>query len=294
MEYKSNEIKAGIMVFVGLAILVMFLIAIFSVDFGEESKEYTTFLAYVGGVSKGSLVKYVGMDVGSVTEINFPTAAQPKIEVKFNVSQDTPVRVDSRAFITSIGIMADPHLEISAGSLDADLLPGDNVLPSKEVLSFTQMAQPMGEITTQLRDLLASVSDIFGEDNRSNLGSIVKNLDKLVAEGGEQVLKLGSNFETLSQHLLSVTQDFEELMNNNKGNFEQTIANLESTTKETSELISELRETLTMLSSNSSNIIGIMENFQFASQNFEEFTRMVKERPWLLIRKDAPPKRNMP
>jgi len=156
------------------------------------------------------------------------------------------------------------------------------------------MAQPMGEITTQLRDLLASVSDIFGEDNRSNLGSIVKNLDKLVAEGGEQVLKLGSNFETLSKHLLSVTQDFEELMNNNKGNFEQTIANLESTTKETSELISELRETLTMLSTNSSNIIGIMENFQFASQNFEEFTRMVKERPWLLIRKDAPPKRNMP
>ena len=128
MEYKSNEIKVGIMVFVGLAILFMFLIAIFSVDFGEESKEYTTFLAYVGGVSKGSLVKYVGMDVGSVTEINFPTAGQPKIEVKFNVSQDTPVRVDSRAYITSVGIMADPHLEISAGSLDADLLPGDNVL----------------------------------------------------------------------------------------------------------------------------------------------------------------------
>jgi hypothetical protein len=37
-----------------------------------------------------------------------------------------------------------------------------------------------------------------------------------------------------------------------------------------------------------------MENFQYASQNKEEFTRTVKERPWLLIRKDAPPERKLP
>ena len=40
--------------------------------------------------------------------------------------------------------------------------------------------------------------------------------------------------------------------------------------------------------------VEIMENFQYASQNFEEFSRLVKERPWLLVRKDAPPERKMP
>jgi ABC-type transporter Mla subunit MlaD len=87
-------------------------------------------------------------------------------------------------------------------------------------------------------------------------------------------------------------------MKNNRGNLEQTLGHLEKTTQETAELIADLRKTLSnvdnMMTANSASFIEIMENFQYASQNFEEFSRIVKERPWLLVRKAAPPDRKIP
>ena len=58
MAYKSNEIKAGVMIVVGLVVFVVFLFAIFGIDFSDNTKEYNINLQYVGGISNGSLVKY--------------------------------------------------------------------------------------------------------------------------------------------------------------------------------------------------------------------------------------------
>jgi hypothetical protein len=49
-----------------------------------------------------------------------------------------------------------------------------------------------------------------------------------------------------------------------------------------------------LVSSNSSSLQETMANFESASQNFEQFSRTIKERPWNLIRKSAPPERELP
>ena len=83
-----------------------------------------------------------------------------------------------------------------------------------------------------------------------------------------------------------------------KGSLEKSLENVETTTEEARLLITEIqnlvREFQGVISSNGTSIVDIMENFQFASQNLQEFTRIVKERPWLLVRKAAPPERKMP
>ena len=72
MDFKANEIKAGATIFIAGTVLLIFLVAILSINVGEETKEYLLTLNYVGGIEEGSLVKYGGMDVGAVAEISFP------------------------------------------------------------------------------------------------------------------------------------------------------------------------------------------------------------------------------
>ena len=298
MDFKPNEVKAGFVILASVVVLMVFLVAIFGVSWGEKTKEYYTELKYIGGIQKGSLVKYGGMDVGLVTDITLPPENDIRINVQFKVDERTPVRVDSKAYVTSVGIMADQHIEISPGLPTAELLPSGSHLESKEVLGFAQMSEPLEELNDRLQELLTRVSDIFNDDNRSHLASIVKTVDSLMVNGQSEFIDMMENLEKVTGHLATLSSSIDDLMKNNRGNLEQTLGHLEKTTEETAELIADLRKTLSnvdnMMTTNSASFIEIMENFQYASQNFEEFSRIVKERPWLLIRKSAPPDRKEP
>lgn len=295
MNYKINEIKAGVMIFISLAILGIFLVAIFGVEFGVKTKEYRIYLEYVGGIEEGSLVKYRGLDAGQVSEITLPEGDETGIMVKLKVNRKTPVKTDSKAFVTSIGLMSDQHIEISAGSPRAELLPPGSVIESKEVLNFAQMSEAMGELNSQLQVLIGRVSDLLTEENQTHLTSMVGNIDSLVQEGRKPFLMAVSNMEKFSGQLEEMGKNINRLMNDNGGNIDKIVSNLEATTSATNQLISDLHTTVANLesitTSNDQNIAQIVENFQAASQNLEEFSRILKEKPWLLVRKSAPPQR---
>jgi len=297
MEYKSNEIKVGLVVIISVGLLVGFLVSIFGLNLGKETKTYVTHLNYIGGIQKGSLVKFGGMDVGLVKDISLPEGGETQIGVVLEIDSKTPVHMDSEAYLTSVGIMADKHIEISPGTRGAPLLPDGSVLPGKEVLGFTQMTEPMSALTEKMQVLLDRVAEMFNDENRTHLTSMMASMDELMADGGKQFVQLMTNLDTLTANMATMSSDLKQLMDNNGENFEQTIGHIESTTKETGELIRDLRKTLgqfeLLMTTNGGSLVEIMENFQYASQNFEEFTKMVKERPWLLVRKDAPPVRKV-
>jgi len=297
MEYKSNEIKVGFVVLVSLVLLIVFLVSIFGLSIGKETKTYVTHLNYIGGIEKGSLVKFGGMDVGLVKDVSLPKGNGTKITIKLEVDEKTPVRTNSRAFMTSVGLMADKHIEITPGSVDSSLLPAGSLLKSKEVLGFSQMAEPMSEMSDKMQVLMDRVIDMFNDENRDHLASMMNNMDVMFEKGGGQFLQMIKNMDTLTANLADISSDLNRLMDRNGESFDKTISHLETTAQQTSVLIQDLRKSLTqfnaLISANGSNLSEIVENFQYASQNFEEFTKMIKARPWLLIRKSAPPKRNV-
>lgn len=300
MEYSSKEIKVGFMVVMGFTILVVFLIAIFGIKWQDDTKEYKTYLKSIPGIVEGSLVKYGGMDVGHIAKIDLPDAnnIDATIRLTLKINKNTPVRENSFAYVTSISFMAQQHIEISPGSLDAQLLVGGADLEGKEVPNFMQMAEPFEDLSEDAGILIGQLTKLLNDENLKHVNSMVANIDTVLIAGGDNFLGLMANMEEISGNLTQVSADLNELMTNNKGNFDETLKYVQTTTAETSELIKVLRKTIgefeSLVAANGSSIIEIMENFQYASQNFEEFTRAVKERPWLLVRKAAPPERDLP
>lgn len=298
MEFKANEIKTGIMVFFTLVILGFFLVSIFGLEFGKKRKEYQIFLHYVGGISKGSLVKFRGMNVGQVTEIKLPEGDENRISVQLEVDRNTPVKTDSKVFVTAIGLMADQHIEITAGSIDSPLLPPGSIIDSKEALSFAEITEALGELNNRMQVLITRVNNMFNEENLSHLASMMKNVDTLVQEGRKPFLETVSNLNTLSHQLEQVSKDINQLMDRNKGNLQEILSNLELTSKAAKQMTADLQGTTkhlkSVMYSSNTNLHEIIENFQSTSQNLEEFTRLLKEQPWSMVRKEAPPERKIP
>lgn len=288
------------MVVMGFTILVIFLVAIFGISWQDNTKEYKTYLKNIPGIVEGSLVKYGGMDVGYVTQIDLPAASNgnAKIRLTIKIHESTPVRENSSAYVTAISFMAQQHIEISPGSLDTPLLAGGAVLQGKEVANFMQMAEPFEDLSKQAGILIGRLTKMLNDENLKHVSNMVANMDNVLSASGEHFLSLMANMDEITGNLTQVSANLNELMTNNMGNFNETLKHVQATTAETTELIKVLRKTISefksLVAANGSSIIEIMENFQYASQNFEEFTRTIKERPWLLVRKAAPPERDLP
>lgn len=297
MASKSNEVKVGIMVIVSIIFLAAFLFAIFGVNFGKETVTYTTHLEYVGGLTEGSLVKFRGFDVGQVSEIQLPTPEDPRIGLLLELEADTPVKTDARAFVTSIGIMSEQHLEISPGSPAAGILPPGSDIPSKEVMSFAQMAETMGELSESTQVLIARVSDLLNEENRAHIASIMANANSLVSDGSAPLLKTAENLQNATAEIAEIGKNVAMLTDTSDSNLQQILTNLEKATTNAQQLTAQMGETMaglqTLVNANHTSIREMMENFQVVSKNMEEFTRIIKEQPWLLVRKSAPPERKI-
>jgi ABC-type transporter Mla subunit MlaD len=248
----------------------------------------------------GSLVKYNGMDVGKVEEVVLPQSSDGDLRIRLRLSVDTatPVRRNSLAYLTSVGIMASKHIEISPGSPDVALLESGSILDSKEVLGFTQMAEPLGELSNTADELMNRLADIFNDQNRAHVANMLAEFDNVVSSGSQNVINMMENIDSLTASLAGMSSELESMLTDNRNDLDSTIVNIEETTRQTTELIGDLRTTLAqmrvMMSNNGANFAEIMENFQYASQNLEEFSRIIKERPWMLVRKSAPPERKLP
>lgn len=230
-------------------------------------------------------------------ELILPEGQQYQIGLLIEVQKDTPVRSDSRAFITSISLMSEQHLEISAGSPEAEILPPGSVIPSKEVLSFAQMAEMMTELGDQVQVLMTRVSDLFNDQNRAHLASIMGGSDTLMQDLRRPALETVNALQDMSRQLAAVGANLTALTDTSDGNITRVLANLERGTADMQQLMDQFNATLNQLratmSANDRNLGEIVENFQATSQNMEEFSRMIKAQPWLLVRKAAPPERKI-
>ncbi len=298
MEYRSNEIKAGILVIVAFAVFVAFLVAMAKVDWERKEKTYTARFSYVGGIEAGSLVRYGGFLVGTVTDVNLAADDKTKLEIKLTVDDRVPVRIDSEAFMSSISLMGDFYIEITTGSPTADLLPSGSMLRSRDVPSFTKLSEPLVQLSDQLETLLIRVNDLLRDENRAHISNVLANTDTLFEQSAGDIAGMIANMNALTLQFQSLSGKLDKMMATNTSALEATLTQLNATmTRADTLLLSLNRATQSMdgmVSQNQASFYEAMQNLQDASQHFEQFSRSIKERPWNLVRKSNPPERKLP
>ena len=149
MEYRSNEIKAGCFVGISIILLIATLFVVSGLDLFKSTKIYHVRFKYTGGIEVGSIVRYGGMEVGTIKEVRIADDDNSRIDFVIEIAENVPVKEDSKVFITSIGIMGEYYIEISTGSANSKLVPPGSLLNSKDITPLMMLTDTVDELTAQ-------------------------------------------------------------------------------------------------------------------------------------------------
>lgn len=298
MENRANEIKAGIFIILSVIILAVFLVVILGLNRWEDKANYRCRFGYVGGIEKGSLVRFAGMEVGIVTGFSLPRPGDTRVEVLLEIKKDTPVRGNSEAFLSTIGLMGAYYIEITPGTVDAELLKPGALLSGKDVAGIAQMTGPMTDVTSEATILLKRLNDVLNDDNRRNMSEMLISLNRITAENAGNMRALMENVNRLTENLNQTVLRVNSLIAANDSSLHDNMVQLQNLMAESQKLAQQMSGTLQnvdkTLVENKAELKMILENSVRLTANLQEFSQTIKEQPWNLVRKNYPEERKLP
>src|SRR6056297_3763798 len=121
----SNEAKVGITVFLAVVVAIIGFRFMRDVPIFGTSLNISSTFEKADGISTGSLVYIKGVRVGSVNSVELT----PENNVQVGMSIDTDVNIpdDSRANLTSLGIVEGKSIVIEMGSSSQFVETGDEI-----------------------------------------------------------------------------------------------------------------------------------------------------------------------
>jgi phospholipid/cholesterol/gamma-HCH transport system substrate-binding protein len=310
------EAKVGAFVVVCAVLLTATVYYVSYARFKGARVPFRTYLRDAGGMQPGTQVLFGGITVGKVTSVQPDKVDPTRIEISLDVKQGTPLNAKSVAEVGSVTLMSDPALTISTGSNDAPRLSPGEVIRSEETVSLDELQRKvatladsaqttllevgtdLNNITGDTRHLLANLNDATGSTNRKHLTGILANTDTMVAQLSPQINqiteqvnglieKMGPAVDNVNATVVNANETITAL----RGPSQADLAELQKTLEQTRGLINNIQ---VLVRANTQNTTYTIENLRMATDNLNELTESVKERPWSLIRIKQPKDRNVP
>lgn len=215
MESKINYTIVGL--FVVLLTAGMFVFVYWLGKHGGK-EEYDYYLVYmtesVAGLTPDASVKYRGVDVGTVDQIDIDPQNSEQVRLVLKINHGTPVKVDTKAKLKSFGITGLSFIELTGSSKDSALLKqsGDALPVILSIPStFAQLDEALKQLAEKSTQALEKFNRLLNEHNQDNIASILSETKMLVTDirgqlnGLEKVVNRGVVMEE------SATAAFEKI-----------------------------------------------------------------------------------
>ncbi len=269
--------------------------------------EYHTRYDNVYGLNFGTPVFFQGFRVGQVEHIE-PRQQGGKMyfEVWMSVDESWQIPRDSRAVLTSAGLLADVYIEIERGQADTWLKPGEAMAGSQVVdvfAAFTELADEAVKLTreglqplmTLLNERLDGITASLAEqtprimaDTRAAAASLKTagtQLESLLGENNrQQVDNLLRDAAATAAALRQLTTQLDDSREKLDALLSELAGSAAENRPEVQQAILHLRATLEKLDYQADDI---MRNLDSASGNLDAFSRAIYKDPSRLI-KSAP------
>ena len=305
----TTETKVGAFVLGCASVLAFTVVYLVSAQYSGGTVPYRTYLRYAGGLEPGASVLFGGINAGKVTAVR-PWPSDPtRIEILLAVKQGTPLNEKSVAKLGMVSLMNAAALSISTGSNDAKRLPPGSAIPSQEAASLDEIAgkmaivadnanalitQVQGEltgITGDARTLLANLNAVTGPGNQQRVRVLLDQVDGLLTDERPKIDRLTDQLLAVSQHADDTIQNVNGTVTDLREPMRKDLAELQDTLLEAKSLLANMQ---VIVRANDSKINDTVENLRVATDNLDQLTDSLKQRPWSLIRIKQPKDRKVP
>ena len=151
---------------------------------GTLQKKYDLYLAIVqesvAGLNLNAPVKYNGVDVGKVKNIQLDPENPEHVKLIFAIERGTPVKVDTIAVLKTQGLTGIAYVELDGGAKNAAplLASGGNQYPiiqTKPSLS-TRLENVLTTVLAKLDSTSSNIDSLLSQENRAAFKSALTDL----------------------------------------------------------------------------------------------------------------------
>ena len=313
MVSRSQKIRLGIFLSVAIFLLLLSIVLISGNQFLKKKTTY--YIRYknisLTGLELGSAVKYRGIRIGRIEDIYIDEKDITSIIVEITIEPKVPIKEDTEAIITLIGITGLKMIELQGGTNESK-----NLLPESFINAGQSLVESItgrAEIITQKLEIILNNLATFTEPGRrdqifrlvDNTSYTLKNFRTLLDTNQIHFSNIVKNLENFTSHLDTfiinsnlTLNDIRKVTQSEK--LTNTVNNLDEITTELAnadlaELINKLGTAidqtnrtfthldLTLMKSRH-DILSSTELLRESLEYFNEFTRLISENPSLLLR----------
>ncbi|HDP16489.1 MAG TPA: MCE family protein [Candidatus Omnitrophica bacterium] len=186
MFTRSNfELKVGIFIFIGIVILSVIVFSIGNFYSVKRGYKISVVFTFVNGISVGAPVRYAGVTVGEVQEINVyfdEKENRPMINVLIWVSHNTWINEDAAVTINTLGLLGEKYLEITPGTRETRLLEKGDTIRGRDPVSTEELTRDTQSMLLKIEDVIKSIDQIVGDRAfRESIKNTAYNIESLTA-----------------------------------------------------------------------------------------------------------------
>jgi len=267
----------------------------------------------VTGLEPGAAVKYHGVQIGRVTDLSVKEVGS--IQVDIEVKHGTPIKTDTEAAVTVVGITGLKYVELTGGTVGSDLLPVGGTIVAGESL-FDIISGRAEIIMAKLEYVLNNLNVMLSPETTASINNalasvaqVSSGLDTLLTENREGISRSIAHLDTVMLELAATSEMTAGIMTSlntivQSGKLKETISNINYITSQLRtqidsirlvETTSELHKLLTnanqmvvhydMIGLRArTDILNALSNLEEALNNLREATDVIRENPSVLLR----------
>jgi phospholipid/cholesterol/gamma-HCH transport system substrate-binding protein len=308
MVTKEQKIRLGIFLVASLAIFIVVLGVFLVPKIRERGDVY--FINFketsVNGLYIGSSVKYQGVEVGKVIQIQVNPIDLNSILVYTKIKKGFPLKQDMTAVLNYMGVTGQKFVELSGGKSESE-----NIAPRGEIPTRRGLGEKAEDIVANIDSAVQRINNLLDPENQQRITLFLENAEKsskilsTVLEEKRENLenslvnleKATLEFGQVTENLTKISGDLSKLTGSLETHSGEAIENLTKrfSDEEMGRVLRNLEAFIETASSSLTKIENVLihqqeevgatfKSLSEALENFSKFSRELTEDPTLFIR----------
>ena len=276
MEREANYTAVGGFVLLVLAMTVAF---VYWYSDAREARSYERHEIYfegsVSGLSVGSTVRYLGVDVGRVVALNIDRRSAERVQVIVDIADDAPISEKTVAELSLLGVTGLLYVDLLGDAGTKKLTPpisGERYPVIRSVRSgFDVILSGVPEVMGRASEVAQRASRLLSDDNLEALSRTIGNLERATRDLPATLREV----DLLVRDLRGISQDVSQLAKS----LQNTTTDMTPAVRKAIERVGEVADNLAATSTRLDQLIeaNAANINEFAQYGLPEVERLMRE-----------------
>lgn len=219
METRAHHMLIGLFALIIILSAFFFAVWLGQYRLARETRIYDiVFQGAVSGLSIAGDVRYNGIKVGEVKQMDLSPSDPSKVRVRIEIDASAPVTADTIATVEFQGVTGVSYVLLSGGGPKSKALVKKEGAPYPVIASRRSRLQDLfagaPEMISRANEVLDRMNLLLNDDNRETVGAILKNTESFtgsLSTSGKEIASLVANLNEASANINKFTGKLDEV-----------------------------------------------------------------------------------